>query len=93
MDLLQEYGDLAIVTVKNTETGIGPEVLPRLFDKFTSRSFLGTGIGLFISRSIIEGYGGKILAKNNSNEIEATFGFSYQLYIFLNKACYGNIGT
>lgn len=92
LDFLQGYGDLAIVTVKNTETGKGPENLPRLFDKFTSRSFLGTGLGLF-NRSIIEGHGGKILAKNNSNEIETTFGLSYQLYISLNKACYGNIGT
>ena len=63
MDLLQEYGDLAIVTVKNTETGIGPEILPRLFDKFTSRSFLGTGLGLFISRSIIEGHEEKFWLK------------------------------
>lgn len=69
MDLLQEYGDLAIVTVRDTETGIDPEILPRLIDKFTSKSFHGIGLGLFISRSIIEGHGGKILAENNSNKI------------------------
>ena len=73
MDFLQGYGDLGIVTVKNTKTGKGPEILPRLFDKFTSRSFLGTGLGLF-NRSIIEGHGGKILAKNSSNEIETHLG-------------------
>ena len=63
MDLLQEYGDLAIVTVRDTETGIDPGILPRFIDKFTSKSFHGIGLGLFISRSIIEGHGGKLWLK------------------------------
>src|SRR5919199_5266588 len=43
-----------IVSIKDGGTGIDPEILPRLFSKFTSRSFSGTGLGLFISKSIIE---------------------------------------
>jgi signal transduction histidine kinase len=66
----------AIVSVKDTGVGIDQEILPRLFDKFASRSFQGTGLGLFISKSIIEAHGGKIWAENNSDGIGATFGFS-----------------
>ena len=43
-----------IVTVKDTGTGINPEILPRLFSKFVTKSQKGTGLGLFISKSIIE---------------------------------------
>jgi signal transduction histidine kinase len=46
-----------------------------LFSKFASRSVSGTGLGLFISKSIIEAHGGKIWAENNSNEKGATFIF------------------
>ena len=66
----------AIVSVKDTGVGIDQEILPRLFDKFASRSFQGMGLGLFISKSIIEAHGGKIWAENNSDGIGATFGFS-----------------
>jgi signal transduction histidine kinase len=66
----------AIVSVKDTGVGIAQEILPRLFDKFASRSFQGTGLGLFISKSIIEAHGGKIWAENNFDGIGATFGFS-----------------
>jgi signal transduction histidine kinase len=65
-----------IVSIKDTGTGIDPEILPRLFSKFASRSVSGTGLGLFISKSIIEAHGGKIWAENNSNEKGATFIFS-----------------
>ncbi len=67
---------LVVVTVKDTGTGIDPEILPRLFTKFVSKSFQGTGLGLFISKSIVEEHGGKIWAKNNSDGRGAIFMFS-----------------
>jgi two-component system, OmpR family, sensor histidine kinase VicK len=54
-----------IVSVKDEGSGIDPSIMPRLFTKFTSKSEKGTGLGLFISKSIIEAHGGKIWAKNN----------------------------
>jgi nitrogen-specific signal transduction histidine kinase len=64
------------VTVKDTGQGIHRDILPRLFSKFASNSFQGTGLGLFISKSIIEAHGGKIWAENNSDGKGATFTFS-----------------
>ena len=60
-----------LVSVKDTGTGIDPEILPRLFSKFASKSFEGTGLGLFISKGIIEAHGGKIWAVSNNNNIIA----------------------
>jgi signal transduction histidine kinase len=66
-----------VVTVKDTGIGIDPEILPKLFTKFTTRSNKGTGLGLFISKSIVESHGGKIWAENNSDGNRgATFYFS-----------------
>jgi signal transduction histidine kinase len=76
----RDYDDSSIryviVSMKDTGTGIDPEILPRLFTKFASKSSKGTGLGLFISKSIIEGHGGKIWAQNNSDGKGATFSFS-----------------
>jgi hypothetical protein len=72
----------AIVTIKDTGEGIDPQILPQLFSKFVSKSFQGTGLGLFISKSIIEAHGGKIWAENNFNfngETGATFYFTLSL--------------
>ena len=69
-----------IVSVNDTGSGIDSEVLPKLFTKFgttTTKSKTGTGLGLFISKNIIEAHGGKIWGKNNYPEGKgATFGFS-----------------
>ena len=66
-----------VVTVTDTGTGIDHEILPRLFSKFTSKSYQGTGLGLFISKNIVEAHGGRIWAENNPNgEKGATFYFS-----------------
>jgi signal transduction histidine kinase len=50
--------------------------LPKLFSKFTSKSYQGTGLGLFISKSIVEAHGGRIWAENNADGRGATFSFS-----------------
>jgi signal transduction histidine kinase len=65
----------AIVSVKDTGTGIEPEIMPKLFSKFASKSYQGTGLGLFICKSIIEAHGGRIWAENNSDGKGATFTF------------------
>jgi signal transduction histidine kinase len=65
-----------VVSVKDSGMGIDPEVLPKLFERFVSKSFSGTGLGLFISKSIVEAHGGKIWAENNKDGKGATFSFS-----------------
>jgi signal transduction histidine kinase len=66
----------ATVSIMDTGMGIDPEIFPKLFSKFASKSFSGTGLGLFISKSIIEEHGGKIWARNNANGGGATFSFT-----------------
>jgi Osmosensitive K+ channel histidine kinase len=65
-----------VISVKDTGSGIDPDILPRLFSKFATKSFEGTGLGLFISKSIIENHGGRIWAENNVDGKGATFSFS-----------------
>jgi signal transduction histidine kinase len=67
------------VTVKDTGVGIHPEIFPKLFSKFVTKSDRGTGLGLFISKSIIEAHGGKIWAKSSSQQEGATFIFTLPL--------------
>ena len=64
------------VSVKDSGTGVDPEILPQLFAKFASKSNEGTGLGLFICRNIVEAHGGKIWAKNNADGIGATLTFT-----------------
>jgi two-component system sensor histidine kinase VicK len=70
---------LAIVYVKDTGKGIDPAVKDRLFEKFSTKSHSGLGLGLYISRKIIESHGGMMWAVNNKNGKGATFGFSLPL--------------
>ena len=69
IDRIREGEEAAelFVAVKDTGTGIDPELMPRLFTKFATKSYQGTGLGLFISKSIIEAHGGRIWAENNNN--------------------------
>jgi len=72
----------ALVSIKDTGQGIAPEIFPRLFSKFAAKSETGTGLGLFISKSIVEAHEGKIWAENNTDydgKIGATFTFSIPL--------------
>ena len=51
--------DVIVIGIKDTGSGIQPEILPRLFSKFATNSVVGTGLGLYISKSIVEAHGGK----------------------------------
>jgi signal transduction histidine kinase len=72
----EQKDGFGIVTIKDNGTGIDPEIMPRLFTRFASKSQTGTGLGLFISKSIIEAHGGKIWAENNKDGKGASFGFT-----------------
>jgi signal transduction histidine kinase len=67
------------VSVKDEGSGINPDIIPRLFSKFATASEKGTGLGLYISKKIIEAHGGKIWAENNKDGKGATFAFTLPL--------------
>jgi signal transduction histidine kinase len=66
----------AIISVNDNGQGIDPDILPKLFSKFATKSFSGTGLGLFISKSIVEAHEGRIWAQNNADGQGATFSFT-----------------
>jgi len=68
------YGYAEII-IKDTGSGISEEILPHLFTKFSTRSFQGTGLGLYISKNIIVSHGGTMSAENNKDGKGATFSF------------------
>lgn len=68
-----------IVTITDTGSGIDPEIMPRLFSKFATKSDTGTGLGLYISKAIVEAHGGKMWGQNNPDGRGATFSFSLPL--------------
>jgi two-component system sensor histidine kinase VicK len=71
----QDGQNFLIIGVKDMGQGIDQEILPKLFTKFASKSHMGTGLGLFISKAVVEAHGGKIWAENNRDR-GATFSFS-----------------
>lgn len=66
----------AVVEVRDNGRGIDPEIMPRLFTKFATKSFQGIGLGLYISKSIVEAHGGEIWSENNPDGKGATFTFT-----------------
>ena len=68
--------DEITVRVVDTGSGIDNGIYPKIFSKFATKSHQGTGLGLFISKSIIEAHGGRIWAKNNTDGRGATFIFT-----------------
>jgi signal transduction histidine kinase len=73
---MHQKDSVAEVSVKDTGTGIAPSIFSKLFEKFTTKSDKGTGLGLYITKSIIEAHGGKIWAENNQDGKGATFTFT-----------------
>lgn len=78
--ITEKEGGNVIVRVRDTGSGIAQDILPKLFQKFASTSSSsalgGTGLGLYISKSIIEAHGGRTWAENNADGKGATFSFS-----------------
>jgi two-component system sensor histidine kinase VicK len=74
-----EKNEYVFIRIKDDGSGIDPEVQSKLFSKFTTKSDIGTGLGLFIAKSIIEAHGGKIFAENNRDGKGATFTFTLPL--------------
>ena len=74
--ILEKNDSQVTVSIKDTGPGIDSELFPRLFSKFASKSYSGTGLGLFIAKSIIESHNGKIWGDNNIDGKGATFSFS-----------------
>ena len=68
-----------VVSVKDTGKGIDSEMLPRLFTRFATKSFSGTGLGLFVSKHIVDAHDGEIWGENNSDEKGVTFSFTLPL--------------
>jgi len=71
--------EVVMVSIKDSGIGIDSEILPRLFTKFATKSYQGTGLGLYIVKNIIETHGGQIWAENNKDGKGATFYFTLPL--------------
>ena len=78
----QVKSDMVNVIVKDTGIGIHPEIFPKLFTKFVTKSDRGTGLGLFIAKSIVQAHGGTIWAETGSEQKGATFIFTLPLSDF-----------
>lgn len=75
-----DNNDIVVISVKDSGQGIDHDILPKLFTKFATKSDMGIGLGLYISKNIIEGHGGTIWVENNNIQEEgekgATFSFT-----------------
>ena len=79
-------GVIVVVSIQDTGKGIDPTIRDKLFEKFATKSEKGMGLGLYLSRKIIEADGGEIWGSNNTNGKGATFGFSLPLNNSLKNA-------
>jgi signal transduction histidine kinase len=76
---VNEQTNEVTVSIKDTGEGIDRSMLPQLFTKFSSKSFEGIGLGLFITKNIVEAHGGRIWAENNPDGRGATFFFTLSI--------------
>lgn len=74
-----EKNEYAFISIKDNGNGIDQEIQSRLFSKFTTKSDIGTGLGLFLAKSIMEVHGGKISAENSKDGGGATITLVYRL--------------
>jgi two-component system, OmpR family, sensor histidine kinase VicK len=78
-DVVKDSNNEIIISVMDTGEGIHSDMLPRLFTMFATTSNVGTGLGLYISKSIVEAHGGRMWAENNSDGKGSTFSFTLPL--------------
>jgi signal transduction histidine kinase len=71
------------VSIKDTGAGLSPAILPKLFSKFVSTDSGGTGLGLFVSKNIVEAHGGKIQAQNNDDGKVLLFHLLFQKQLLI----------
>ena len=75
----------ALVTVKDTGEGIDSEILPKIFSKFITKSYEGLGLGMYISKNIVEAHGGKIWTENKNNNKNGNRGAIFYFTLPLSK--------
>jgi signal transduction histidine kinase len=74
--IISSHDEEVVISIKDRGTGIDPDIQDKLFSKFATKSDTGSGLGLYISKGIVEAHGGRIWAENNSDGNGATFSFS-----------------
>lgn len=83
----EEYGNdkdrfnMVVIRISDNGRGISPKIVPKLFEKFSTDSESGAGLGLFISKRLVEAHGGRIWAYNNKDGKGATFSFSLPIMV------------
>ncbi|MDQ3839655.1 MAG: ATP-binding protein [Thermoproteota archaeon] len=77
----KKFGKEVIIKIQDSGVGINSDIMPRLFTKFATKSHAGTGLGLFISKSIVEAHGGRIWAENGPAGTGATFSFTMPIAV------------
>ena len=75
----------AIVTVKDNGEGIDPEILPKIFSKFVTKSYEGLGLGMYISKNIVEAHEGKIWTENKNDNKNGNRGAIFYFTLPLSK--------
>ncbi|HEV8405604.1 MAG TPA: HAMP domain-containing sensor histidine kinase [Nitrososphaera sp.] len=82
---LEEKDGQAVVHVRDSGHGIAPDIYPKLFTKFATKSDRGTGLGLYVAKNVVEAHGGSIWAENNRDGKGATFSFTLPLSTYAVK--------
>jgi signal transduction histidine kinase len=68
--------DEIVISIRDRGPGVDPKIQEELFSIFVTKSGIGSGLGLFISKGIVEAHGGKVWAENNAEGKGATFSFT-----------------
>ena len=88
-DLDSPNGSGVVLTVKDTGIGIPAEQLPRIFEAFfTTRSTIGTGIGLFVAKQFVEGHRGKISVESSTDPV--SHGTKMSIFLPLENPSFGS---
>jgi signal transduction histidine kinase len=77
--LVDSYDKEIVVSVRDPGSGLDPEIKPKLFEKFSAKSQGGTGLGLYLSKKIIDAHNGRIWAADNEEDTGTTFSFALPL--------------